>query len=73
MLEGVFSMATRAEQLEYLDFRKSLDKAIRDNEMIKVDYDYDLGKEDVMNDTSSLIKHLVEVEESLKNIREMMR
>ena len=54
-------------------FRKSLDKALRDNELIKVDYEYDLGKKDVMDDTKSLLNHLAKIEESLRNIREMMR
>ena len=66
-------MAVKSEQIEYLKFRKSLDKALRDNELIKVDYAYDLGKKDVMDDTKSLLNHLAKIEESLRNIREMMR
>lgn len=66
-------MAVKSEQIEYLKFRKLLDKALRDNELIKVDYEYDLGKRDVMDDTKSLLNHLVEIEKSLRNIREMMR
>ena len=68
-----FSMAVKSEQIEYLKFRKSLDKALRDNELVKVDYEYDLGKKDVMDDTKSLLNHLVEIEELLVRIREMMR
>lgn len=66
-------MAVKSEQIEYLKFRKSLDKALRDNELINVDYEYDLGKKDVMDDTQSLLNHLVKIEESLRNIRGMMR
>ena len=66
-------MAVKSEQIEYLKFRKSLDKALRDNELIKVDYEYDLGKKDVRDDTKSLLNHLAKIEESLRNIREMMR
>ena len=66
-------MAVTSEQIEYLKFRKSLDKALRDNELIKVDYEYDLGKKDVRDDTKSLLNHLAKIEESLRNIREMMR
>ena len=66
-------MAVKSEQIEYLKFRKSLDKALRDNEIVKVDYEYDLGKKDVMDDTKSLLNHLVEIEELLVRIREMMR
>ena len=66
-------MAVKSEQLEYLKFRKSLNKALRDNELVKVDYEYDLGKKDVMEDTKMFLQHLVEIEESLRNIREMMR
>ena len=66
-------MTVKSEQIEYLKFRKSLDKALRDNELVKVDYEYDLGKKDVMDDTKSLLNHLVEIEELLVRIREMMR
>ena len=66
-------MAVKSEQIEYLKFRKSLDKALRDNELVKVDYEYDLGKKDVMDDTKSLLNHLVEIEELLVRIREMTR
>ena len=66
-------MAVKSKQIEYLKFRKSLDKALRDNELVKVDYEYDLGKKDVMDDTKSLLNHLVEIEELLVRIREMMR
>ena len=66
-------MAVKSEQLEYLKFRKSLNKALRDNELVKVDYEYDLGKKDVMEDTKMLLQHMIEIEESLRNIREMMR
>ena len=66
-------MAVKSEQIEYLKFRKLLDKALRDNELVKVDYEYDLGKKDVMDDTKSLLNHLVEIEELLVRIREMMR
>ena len=66
-------MAVKSEQIEYLKFRKSLDKALRDNELVKVDYEYDLGKKDVMDDTKSLLNHLVEIEELLVRIWEMMR
>jgi hypothetical protein len=66
-------MAIKEEQIEFLKFRKSLDKALRDNEVLKVDYEYDLGKNDVLDDSKSLMKHLEEVEKTLLNIREMMR
>lgn len=66
-------MAVKQEQLEYFKFRKSLNKALRDNEIIKVDYEYDLGKDDVIEDTKLFLKHLNEIKESLKSIREMMR
>lgn len=66
-------MAVKEEQIEFLKFRKSLDKALRDNELLKVDYQYDLGKKDVLDDSKSLMKHLEEVEKTLLNIREMMR
>ena len=66
-------MAVKPEQSEYLKFRKSLDKALRDNELLKVDYKYDLGKKEVMEDSKLLLKHLEEINASLRNIREMMR
>lgn len=66
-------MAVKSEQIEYLRFRKSLDKALRDNELLKVDYEYDLGKQDVMEDSKKLLDDLVEIEDSLVSIREMMR
>jgi hypothetical protein len=66
-------MAVKEEQIEFLKFRKSLDKALRDNEVLKVDYEYDLGKDDVLDDSKLLLKHLEEVEKTLLNIREMMR
>ena len=66
-------MAVRSEQSQYLKFRKSLDKALRDNEMLKVDYKYELGRQDVMDDTRMLLNHLEEMKDALKNIREMMR
>lgn len=66
-------MAIKSEQIEYLKLRKSLDKALRDNELLKVDYKYDLGSSDVNKDSQSLMKHLEEVCSALKNIREMMR
>jgi hypothetical protein len=66
-------MAVRSEQSQYLKFRKSLDKALRDNEMLKVDYKYELGRQDVMDDTRLLLNHLEEMKDALKNIREMMR
>ena len=66
-------MAVKSEQIEYLKFRKALDKALRDNELLKVDYEYDLGKQDVMDDSKKLLDDLVEIEDSLVSIREMMR
>lgn len=66
-------MAVRDEQAEYLNFRKALDKALRDHELIKVDYEYDLGRKDVLDDTKSLLQHLQQMESSLRSIREMMR
>ena len=66
-------MAVKDEQTEYMEFRRALDKALRDHELIKVDYEYDLGRKDVLDDTKSLMKHLNEMETSLRSIRGMMR
>lgn len=66
-------MAVKSEQIEYLKFRKSLDKALRDNELLKVDYEYDLGRKDVLDDSKSLLGHLEEIDDALRKIREMMR
>lgn len=66
-------MAVKSEQLEYMKFRKALDKALRHQELIKIDYEYDLGKKDVKEDATMLLKNLLDVEEALVNIREMMR
>ena len=66
-------MAVKAEQTEFLKFRKALDKALRDHEVILVDYEYDLGKKDVLDDTKLLLRHLEEARNALAEIREMMR
>lgn len=66
-------MAVRNEQIEFLRFRKMLDKALRDKKLLEVDYKYDLGKEEVMEDSDRLLQHLCVMEDSLKSIREMMR
>jgi len=66
-------MAVKEEQIGFIKLRKSLDKALRDNEMLKVDYEYDLGKQEVMEDSGKLLKHLGEIDELLVRIREMMR
>ena len=66
-------MAVKSEQVEFLNFRKSLDKALRDNELLKVDFKYDLGKKDVLEDSKLLLRHLEEIKTSLKKLREMMR
>ena len=66
-------MAVKEEQIEFLKFRKSLDKALRDNELLKVDYQYDLGKKDVVDDSKSLLNHLCEIDELLVRIREAMK
>ena len=66
-------MAVKPEQIEYMVFRKALNKALRDSEFLDVDYEYDLGRKDVKDDTRELLNHLVEIDESLRKIREMMR
>ena len=66
-------MSVKPEQIEYLKLRKALDKALRDNNVIEVDYEYDLGRQDVRDDSMLLISHLAEAEKALVNIREMMR
>ena len=66
-------MAVRQEQIEYMKLRKSLNKALRDNEMLRIDYEYDLGAKDSTKDSERLVKHLVDIKTSLENIREMMR
>lgn len=66
-------MSVKPEQIEYLKLRKALDKALRDNDVIEVDYEYDLGRQDVRDDSMLLISHLAEAEKALVNIREMMR
>ena len=66
-------MALRQEQKEFLKFRKSLDKALRESEILKIDYEYDLGKEDVMDDSKCLLGYLTEVSDSLKNLRRLMK
>lgn len=66
-------MAVKDEQVEFLKFRKALDKALRDNDVIEVDYEYDLGRNDVLDDTKDLLQHLQEMEASLISIRRMMR
>ncbi len=63
----------RPEQKEFLHFRKSLDKALRDDDVIGIDYEYDLGKKDVMTDTNLLLSRLVEMRASLAKLREMMK
>lgn len=51
-------MPVKSEQIECLKFRESLDKTIRDNELLKVDYKYDLGRKEVADDSRELLKHL---------------
>ena len=66
-------MAVRQEQIELMKLRKSLNKALRDNEMLRIDYEYDLGAKDARKDSERLVGHLMEVKASLESIRELMR